>query len=123
MRWYVNASGETVGPVADEVVAGWVREGRLGVDTQLRGEADVTWVPLACSPFAPRPTMLQMVPFGGWTCRHCGAVGSGYHVTRITTQGWIVFVLLLVFCFIACWIPLLTMREQQTRCLRCGTMA
>ena len=124
MRWYITTNGETVGPIEGEIVAAWAREGRLMPGTYVRDEAGSAWMPVELSPFAMRPVAIQVAPLVGvWTCRHCGAQGSGYHTTNISTQGWLVFALLLIFCFIACWMPLVWMREQKTKCLRCGTMA
>jgi len=126
MRWYVTTNGETVGPVEGEVVAAWAREGRLLPGTHVRDESASTWIPVELSPFAsrPLPMPIQIMPAAapnGWTCRHCGAQGSGKHSSSITTGGWIVFVLLLPTCIL--WVlPLLLMRERKTQCLRCGTM-
>lgn len=124
MRWYVTTNGETVGPIEGEVVAAWAREGRLVPGTHVRDEAGSAWMPVEQSPFAMRPVVFQAAPIVGvWTCRHCGLQGSRQHITSVSTGGWIVFAILLVLCFILSWIPLLTMREQKTRCLHCGTMA
>jgi GYF domain 2/LITAF-like zinc ribbon domain len=124
MRWYVTTNGETVGPIEGEVLAAWAREGRLVPGTHVRDEAASVWVPVEQSPFAARPFAVQAAPLVGvWTCRYCGAHGSGVHIKSVSTGGWIVFVVLLVLCFVLCWVPLVTMKDQKTKCVRCGTLA
>lgn len=125
MRWYVTTNGETVGPIEGEVVAAWAREGRLLPGSHVRDETAATWIPVELSPFAFRPPVaMQVAPVVGvWTCRHCGAQGSGVHSSKVSTGGWIVFVLLFIVCFVLCWIPLVWMKDQTTRCMRCGTLA
>jgi hypothetical protein len=50
MRWYVNRSGETVGPVDETQVAEWVRGGMT--NATVKSEAGGPWFPISGSPFA-----------------------------------------------------------------------
>jgi hypothetical protein len=55
----------------------------------------------------------------GYVCPHCG---SNYHpqvIKKVSTDGWIVFALLLFFCPPFFWIGLL-MKEEYRRCTSCG---
>lgn len=67
-------------------------------------------MPMTHAPTGP------MVP----TCRHCGAQTFPY--SKISTQGWIVFFGLLVFCFPLCFIGLF-MKETGRRCGSCHVLA
>jgi hypothetical protein len=72
--------------------------------------------PLApAPPVGPSPTaQLGMV-----RCPVCGSVGPPYYKSKVSTAGWIVFVLLLVlFCWPLCWIGLL-MKENYAVCSTC----
>lgn len=53
------------------------------------------------------------------TCRLCGAP-TAIH-SKVSTGGWILFVVLLVGCFPICWLGLL-IREHGQRCTRCYSM-
>jgi len=54
-----------------------------------------------------------------WTCRACGMQGAPIITTKISTGGWVVFVLLLLFCFPLFWVGLL-MKDKIALCPRCG---
>jgi hypothetical protein len=53
-------------------------------------------------------------------CSGCGHLGEPEHSSRVTTDGWIKFVVLLIFCFPLCWLGLLQ-RETYMRCPNCGS--
>jgi hypothetical protein len=50
MRWYVSRNGETVGPVDESQIAGWIRGGM--VDAFVQAETGGQWLALQQSPFA-----------------------------------------------------------------------
>jgi len=56
MRWYVQANGQTSGPVDDNTLAAWVRERRLAPGTLIAAEGTSEWVPIERSPFAAAMT-------------------------------------------------------------------
>ena len=62
-----------------------------------------------------QPQMQQHGP----RCQSCGYVGAPMHASKISTGGWIMFVVLLIFCFPLCFIPLLTMKDRAPKCARC----
>jgi restriction system protein len=45
LRWYVSRNGETAGPVEEEVLAGWIRDGVR--DGMILAEGASTWISLA----------------------------------------------------------------------------
>lgn len=57
-----------------------------------------------------------------FTCRVCGYQGQAMMTDKISTGGWVVFVILLVCCFVLCWIGLL-MRTKYAVCPQCKTPA
>jgi hypothetical protein len=65
-------------------------------------------------PVGPGP----MAPFH---CRSCGYAGHAMIVQKISTAGWIVFALLLLFCLPLFWIGLL-MKENRSQCPNCRVM-
>lgn len=74
--------------------------------------------------YAPPPQypMAYAQPPGpmAWTCPFCRYQGQPARSLKTTTGGWIVFCVLLIFCFPLCWIGL-TMKQQTTRCASCHT--
>src|SRR5262249_16729297 len=52
-------------------------------------------------------------------CSNCGAAEKPIIATRISTAGWVVFALLLLFCLPLFWIGLL-IRESYPQCPECG---
>ncbi|MCC6552933.1 MAG: LITAF-like zinc ribbon domain-containing protein [Polyangiaceae bacterium] len=55
-----------------------------------------------------------------WRCPFCGFQGPPSSRSRVKTAGWIVFGVLLLFCFPICWLGLL-LTEKQTICSGCQT--
>lgn len=53
-------------------------------------------------------------------CPHCGSTHLPVYERRISTAGWVVFALLLVFTFIFFWVGLL-MKEDVAICSVCRT--
>jgi hypothetical protein len=72
---------------------------------------------------APMP--MAHAPHGMWTCRSCGYSGHPERVEKVSTAGWIFFLVLTFSCvgLLICWIPLVAMKETTTLCPRCRTPA
>ena len=59
---------------------------------------------------------------GRFACPYCGSDAPPRDETQISSGGWVLFVVLLVFlCWPVCWIPLITMKETVRKCGDCGT--
>jgi DNA-directed RNA polymerase subunit RPC12/RpoP len=58
------------------------------------------------------------VATGGYRCPNCGSTYPPIAEKRISTEGWIVFCALLVFCLPLFWIGLL-MKEELRVCPMC----
>jgi lipopolysaccharide-induced tumor necrosis factor-alpha factor len=58
-------------------------------------------------------------PVTGFRCVYCGSTEPPYRTTQISSDGWILFVLLLIFCFPLFWIGLL-ITEERRHCYDCG---
>ncbi|MSR53796.1 MAG: hypothetical protein EXS09_10970 [Gemmataceae bacterium] len=56
---------------------------------------------------------------GGFRCHHCGTSDFPINRSKISTAGWIVFGVMLLFCFPLFFIGLL-MKENYRECGRCG---
>jgi DNA-directed RNA polymerase subunit RPC12/RpoP len=53
-------------------------------------------------------------------CPYCNSREIPRKADEISTGGWVVFAVLLLFCIPLCWIPLITMKEQKRYCYDCG---
>jgi len=55
-------------------------------------------------------------------CPYCEKEGAPVTVKKVSSTGWIVFVLLLVFCFPLCWLPFVLdgCKEEIRKCPSCG---
>lgn len=70
---------------------------------------------------APQPLEAYSPPgavAGGYRCPNCGSTYPPIAEKRISTEGWIVFAALLVFCLPLFWIGLL-MKEELRLCPMC----
>lgn len=75
--------------------------------------------PLQSPPqFYPAGSQPQMHPVGIWHCPMCGYAGPPTSSSKISTQGWIVFIFLFFVCILFCWVGLL-MKETKQMCPRC----
>ena len=70
--------------------------------------------PLVQTPPVPQPHTV------GYRCPRCGTTAPPQITSKISDGGWIVFVLMLLFCFPLFWIGLL-MKEEQRVCSMCFT--
>lgn len=55
----------------------------------------------------------------GFRCPYCGSHAVPYFRPKISAAGWVVFALMLLFCFPLFWVGLL-ITEQQRFCQDCG---
>jgi lipopolysaccharide-induced tumor necrosis factor-alpha factor len=56
----------------------------------------------------------------GFRCPRCGTTAPPQIKSKVSDNGWIVFVVMLIFCFPLFWIGLL-MREESRVCSMCMT--
>jgi lipopolysaccharide-induced tumor necrosis factor-alpha factor len=69
--------------------------------------------PFGAPAFAPQPT-----PDFAFRCPACGSPAPGVWKKKISAAGWVLFAVLLLFCFPLCWIGLL-LQEQYLECPAC----
>lgn len=65
---------------------------------------------------------MQPAGIGGWKCPMCSYQGMPQSREKISTAGWILFVVLIFLCIFLCWIPLITMKSRANACPQCGTI-
>lgn len=53
-----------------------------------------------------------------WVCPFCHRPGQLVFVSKVSTAGWITFILLLLFCFPLCFLGLL-MKDSRSLCPNC----
>jgi|HubBroStandDraft_1064217.scaffolds.fasta_scaffold260963_1 hypothetical protein len=90
------------GPQGPYGQPGWPQHGQQGYGAY-------GMVPVAAAPMAP------------FCCRSCGYSGHAMVTQKVSAGGWVVFVLLLLFCFPLFWIGLL-MKENRSQCPSCRVM-
>lgn len=56
-------------------------------------------------------------------CPYCEHEGMPYIEKKISSTGWVLFVILFLLCLPLCWIPFVTdgTKEEIRRCVRCGS--
>ena len=56
------------------------------------------------------------------TCPYCQHEGAPMISQRISAAGWVVFVVLLIFCIPLCWLPFVidAFKEDERSCASCG---
>jgi len=55
-------------------------------------------------------------------CPYCGKEGQPIVTKKISGAGWILFVVLLLFCLPLCWLPFVLegCKEEERKCGACG---
>lgn len=53
MRWYVNVNGQVTGPVEQDVVQGWIRDGSLASNALVAPEGSPRWMSVGEAALAP----------------------------------------------------------------------
>jgi hypothetical protein len=66
----------------------------------------------------PFNTGIRWAPNLPFQCRSCGYTGYAMIVNKISTAGWIVFAMMLLFCIPLFWIGLL-ITENKSQCPNC----
>jgi hypothetical protein len=83
--------------------------------------------PPAPNPPQPTPYAAQPIqyapPNAGFVCPFCHYQGAPISEKKISGSGWVIFVLLLLFCLPLCWLPFVIdgCKEETRRCASCGT--
>lgn len=56
------------------------------------------------------------------TCPQCGHNGPPEITKEVSTMGWVMFVVLLCFCLLLCWLPFVidAFKENKKKCAGCG---
>lgn len=93
-----------------------------GTGSQVRDYAPPSAAPTNVGP-APQPLEAYSPPgtaAGGYRCPACQSTYPPVAEKRISTEGWIVFCALLIFCLPLFWIGLL-MKEEIRVCPMCRT--
>ncbi|HOV27974.1 MAG TPA: LITAF-like zinc ribbon domain-containing protein [Pseudobacteroides sp.] len=55
-------------------------------------------------------------------CVHCGTEAMPYIKKRVSAGGWVMFIVLLLFCIPLCWLPFVidAFKEEERFCRGCG---
>ncbi|MGO9642076.1 MAG: LITAF-like zinc ribbon domain-containing protein [Candidatus Acidiferrales bacterium] len=61
-------------------------------------------------------------PYGVFTCPFCRNQAPPIIEKKVSSNGWVIFVLLLLFCLPLCWLPFVIdgCKEDIRRCSSCG---
>ncbi len=57
------------------------------------------------------------------TCPLCGHQGYPIVTKSINGAGWVLFVVLLLFCIVLCWLPFVIdgCKDEVRKCAKCGS--
>lgn len=57
-----------------------------------------------------------------FTCPFCQHEGEPSVEKKMSTGGWLLFAVLLIFCFLLCWIPFVIdgCKDEFRKCASCG---
>ena len=79
-------------------------------------------MPLAPAAYYPPPMPAYYAPpmamAAPWRCPRCAYAGQAMVTTKVSTGGWILFVVLLFVTIIFCWVGLL-IKETKMMCPQC----
>ncbi len=71
----------------------------------------------AYAPPVPQPAPARH-PYAGFSCPYCYSTAPPFTMQKISEAGWIVLVMMLLFCFPLFWIGLL-MKVEERYCSSC----
>lgn len=79
-------------------------------------------IPPPATPYAPQPGSYVPPPPGVFVCPFCRYQGPPIIERKISSNGWVVFALLVVFCLPLCWLPFVLddCKEDTRKCPSCG---
>jgi hypothetical protein len=126
--WHVQTpDGSYWGPASRDELEAWAAEGRLTPGSYLLRSGTDQWIDAAeILPLAPpspasytSPSSYPGSPSVGYRCPHCHTDAPPMMHNTISAAGWVVFTLLLLFCFPLCFLGLLITEPRRT-CSRCG---
>lgn len=71
---------------------------------------------------APPPVAAAQPAYGVFTCPFCHFQGPPIVERKLSSNGWVIFILLLIFCLPLCWLPFVIdgCKEDQRKCASCG---
>jgi len=140
-QWFYVSGADQIGPVPFAVVRDLVRSGHLKPSSMVWHEGMAKWAQLGATPefcsistasAAPDPMPVYQPqqaqpsaqgPMTGFTCPFCHRQGPPIITQKISGGGWILFVILLLFCLPLCWLPFVMdgCKDSERRCAGCGT--
>jgi uncharacterized membrane protein YvbJ len=77
------------------------------------------YVPPAAGAYRPPAPLAPLGQYVAFKCPYCQSQSPPVQKQKISTAGWILFVILLLACFPLCWIGLL-IKEDYRSCSFCG---
>jgi hypothetical protein len=79
--------------------------------------------PPPAATFAAQPAVVVNVATPVFTCPFCHFQGPPIIEKKVSSNGWIIFVLLLLFCLPLCWLPFVIdgCKEETRTCSSCHT--
>ncbi len=105
-------SGRTTGDVKREQVMPKERQPAYTTPPPTPPRTAYAQPPVRTSPNRPQPEQT------GYRCPYCHTTAPPFNVQKISEAGWIVFAIMLLFCFPLFWVGLL-MQEDQRVCSVC----
>lgn len=93
-----------------------------GQTTPENASQPTTDSPTITQPPAVQPPPAPLPPMGRFTCPFCGNQGPPIISKTMSSGGWILFAVLLVFCLPLCWLPFVLngTKEEVRKCYGCG---
>jgi hypothetical protein len=94
---------------------------KCGAPTSAQPAAPAAALPPGAT-YTAQPAVVVNVATPVFTCPFCHFQGPPIVERKLSSNGWVVFVLLLVFCLPLCWLPFVIdgCKEDTRKCPSCG---
>jgi len=132
--WFYSTGGQVSGPCSSVVILKLLSEGMLKRSDYVSPASNPSeWRPIervpqfsSCVPSAPSQAQVGIMKehvIVGIRCPFCNHEGPPTITKGISGGGWVLFIILLLFCIPLCWLPFVMdgCKDETRKCSSCGS--